>query len=167
MSRFVPLLAALAAMVVIAAPAPAQQARPGTAKRVQDVRPVAQYPDTLVDAPQYEAMLEKFGELYAAADFSAALVQAQKLEELVRTDFGASHPNYAVALVSVAHAHEARGRYAVSEGRYGEAEEDLKAALAMKEKVLNPTHAEIRTTLAQLALVYGRTGRQADLEAIV
>jgi hypothetical protein len=44
-----------------------------------------------------DAILRHFKELYAAGDYAAALVEAQKLEPMVKARFGVNHANYGIA----------------------------------------------------------------------
>jgi hypothetical protein len=46
--------------------------------------------------------LKRFRETYAAGNYPAALAEAEKFERGVKARFGATHPNYAVALDALA-----------------------------------------------------------------
>jgi tetratricopeptide (TPR) repeat protein len=101
---------------------------------------------------------KRFSELYAAGNYPAALIEAQKLEAQVKARFGTDHPNYVVALNTLASVYRAQGKYA-------EAEAHNKRALAIAEAKLGKDHAEVARTLNNLALVYGQQGKYAEAEA--
>ena len=58
---------------------------------------------------------KRFSELYAAGNYPAALIEAQKLEAQVKARFGTDHPNYVVALNTLASVYRAQGKYAEAE----------------------------------------------------
>ena len=104
------------------------------------------------------AMFKRFTEAYTAGDYAAALVEAQKLEAAVKTQFGINHTDYAAALSSLAGVYWAQGKYA-------EAEAHLKRALAIFEAKLGTDDPAVAETLKNLALVYWAQGKVAEAEA--
>jgi CHAT domain-containing protein/tetratricopeptide (TPR) repeat protein len=104
------------------------------------------------------AILRRFNELYAAGNYPAALVEAQKLEVGVKARFGLHHVNYAIALSDLALVYE-------SQGKYGEAEGFYKRALAIREGQLGSNHPDVAGTLGGLANVYWQEGKYAEAEA--
>src|SRR4051812_41798483 len=88
--------------IVGMAPAAAQQADlEGVLKRFGELYEAGNYPAALVEAPQVDdlnAMLRQLNELLAAGGYSAALIEAQKHEGGTKARFGANGPNYAMAL---------------------------------------------------------------------
>ena len=82
------------------------------------------------------ATLRRFNELYAAGNYPAALVEAQKLEAGVKARFGVNHANYGVALDNLARVYGQQGKYADAEGLY-------KRALAIREKALGADHPDV------------------------
>src|SRR5271166_2817259 len=87
-----------------------------------------------------DAMLRRFDELYAAGNYPAALVEAQKLEAVVKARFGVNHGNYGIALNNLAKVYKEQGKYADAEGLY-------KRALAIFEKTLGKDHPYVARTL--------------------
>jgi tetratricopeptide (TPR) repeat protein len=128
--------------------------------------PSSEYPTEIVGAPKLEPTFRRYSELYAKGDFAGALKEAQKLQADARVGFGTKHTNYVVAVVGLAHVHDAQGRLARAEGRYPAAEQSFKRALALKEEGLGGNHLEIAMTLLDLASVYTREGRQSEAESI-
>jgi hypothetical protein len=72
-----------------------------------------------------QAIYKRFQDYYQAG--TAAVVEAQKLEAVVKGRFGTSHRSYAVALNNLALVYW-------RQGKYSEAEELFKRALAIREK---------------------------------
>ena len=105
------------------------------------------------------AILKRFSELYAAGNYPAALVEAQKLEARVKARFGVNHANYGIALNNLAVVYETQGKYA-------EAERLFKRALAIREKALGARPPRCGQTLNNLAIVYHEQGKYADAEAL-
>ena len=64
------------------------------------------------------AIQKRFNELYAAGNYPAALVEAQKLEAGFKARFGVNHANYAIALASLADVYSVQGKYAEAEALY-------------------------------------------------
>src|SRR5688572_30803796 len=79
---------------------------------------------------------ERFSEFYGAGNYSAALIEAQKLKAGVKARFGTDHANYAAALNLLAIVYRAQGKYA-------EAEAHLKRALAIYEAKLGKDHPDV------------------------
>jgi CHAT domain-containing protein/Tfp pilus assembly protein PilF len=105
------------------------------------------------------AIQRRSSELLDAGNYPAALVEAQKLEAAVKARFGTDHPNYAVALNTLAIVYRAQGKYA-------EAEAHNKRALAIAETKLGKDHPEVATTLSNLALVYEAQGKYVEAQAL-
>ena len=105
------------------------------------------------------AILRQFNELYDAANYPAALVEAQKLEAGVKARFGVNHPNYDIALNNLALVYEAQGKYAEAEGLFSR-------ALAIKEKALGADHPDMAIALNHLALVYYDEAKYAAAEGL-
>jgi tetratricopeptide (TPR) repeat protein len=131
-------------------------------------RPAAssEYPTELVGAPKLEPTFRRYTELYAKGDFTGALREAQKLQAEARASFGSKHQNYVVAVIGLAHTHDAQGKLARAEGRYAAAEQSFKRALSLKEEGLGGNHIEVAITLLDLASVYVRDGKQSEAEGL-
>src|SRR5437588_12319585 len=71
------------------------------------------------------AVNKAFQDHYARGNYSAAQIDAQGLERLVKARFGANHPDYAVALNKLAIVFQAQGKHT-------EAEVLFKRALAIR-----------------------------------
>jgi CHAT domain-containing protein/tetratricopeptide (TPR) repeat protein len=103
------------------------------------------------------AISKRANELYAAGNYPAALVEAQKFEAGTKARFGTDHANYAIALNTLANVYHAQGRFA-------EAEAHFKRALAIREVKLGGDHVDVSQTLNNLAAVYRAQGRFAEAE---
>jgi tetratricopeptide (TPR) repeat protein len=75
------------------------------------------------------AIFKRFNELYAAGNYPAALVEAQKFEAVVKARFGVNHSNYGSALNNLALVYQAQGNYADAEALY-------RRTMAIKEHAL-------------------------------
>ena len=75
------------------------------------------------------AIIRQYNEYFAAGNYPAALIEAQKFEAAVKARFGTAHPNYANALNN-------RGEVYLLKHRYAEAVSDFSDALS-----INPDHA--------------------------
>jgi tetratricopeptide (TPR) repeat protein len=75
------------------------------------------------------AIFKRFNELYAAGNYPAALVEAQKFEAAVKARFGVNHSNYGSALNNLALVYQAQGNYADAEALY-------RRTMAIKEHAL-------------------------------
>ncbi len=134
LSRLGVLLGSISIMVIAMAPAAAQQG-------------------------DLDATFKRYNELYAAGNYAAALVEAQKFEVGVKGRFGVNHANYALALSSLARVYEAQGKYT-------DAEPLSKRSLAIREKALGSEHPDVATALNNLALLYQGQARYADAEPL-
>ncbi len=105
------------------------------------------------------AILRRFDQAYDAGDYAAALVQAQKWEAIVKARFGVNHSNYGSALNNLAKVY-------ATQGKYGEAEELFKGALAIKEKTKGERHPDVATSLNNLANVYDLQGKHGEAEGL-
>ena len=92
------------------------------------------------------AIQRRYHQSYAAGDYATALAEALKLEAGAKVRFGASDANYASALYNLAIAYDALGRYAQAEQHY-------KEALAIEEKVFGPGNRKIVRIINNLAIV--------------
>ena len=106
-----------------------------------------------------DAINKRFSDLYAAGNYAAALVEAKKVEALVKSRFGAAHANYGSALYNLALVYQ-------SQGKYADAEELYQRALAITEKAFGADHPDVVWPLNNLALVYVDQGKYADAEAL-
>jgi tetratricopeptide (TPR) repeat protein len=108
---------------------------------------------------ELSAMHKRFNELYAAGNYSASLVEAQKLEAFTKSRFGTNHLEYARAIHNLALlSHE--------QGNYGDAEELYKRAIAIKERTLGINNAEFSHTLGNLGTVYLDQSKYAEAEKL-
>ncbi len=102
-----------------------------------------------------DAILKRYNEFFDADNYPAALVEAEKWEAAVKARFGTNHVNYGAALNNVANVHHMQGKYA-------DAEELYRRALAIREKALGVGHLDVAQTLYNLALTYWKNGKHAD-----
>src|SRR5262245_20180615 len=105
-----------------------------------------------------QAIYKRFQEYYQAGNYAAAVVEAQKLEAVVKGRFGTSHTNYATALHNLALVYWRQGKYSDSEGLY-------KRVLAIRETALGANHPDVGWTLNDLGLVYRDQGKYVEAEA--
>jgi tetratricopeptide (TPR) repeat protein len=105
------------------------------------------------------AIIKRFNELRAAGNYPAALVEAQKVEALVKARFGVAHAKYGFALYNLAVVYREQGKYADAEGLY-------KRALAIYEKTRGADHPDVANILNNLAGVYWDQGKYADAEEL-
>jgi tetratricopeptide (TPR) repeat protein len=90
-----------------------------------------------------------FQDHYARGNYSAAQIDAQELERLVKARFGAGHANYAIALNKL-------GLVYLGQVKYREAAGVFERALAILEKALGASHPDVGPTLNNLGLAYLR-----------
>jgi hypothetical protein len=107
-----------------------------------------------------DAIYKRYNELYAAGNYAAALVEAQKFEAGVKARFGVNHAKYGSALNNLAMVYAAQGKYA-------DAEELYKRDLEISEKALGKDHRDVATTLNNLANVYKDQGKYAEAEGLL
>jgi CHAT domain-containing protein len=105
------------------------------------------------------AIYKRYGEVFAAGDYAAALIEAQKYEAAVKAQWGVNHTNYAAALGNIANVYFKQGRYAEAEGLH-------KRALAINEQArgAGPPYAAI--ALVNLATIYETQGKYAEAEGL-
>ncbi len=99
-----------------------------------------------------DAILKRFSALYNAGNYSAALVEAQKFEAVVKARSGVNHSNYGSALNNLALVYQAQGNYADAEALY-------RRTMAIKEHALGTGHPDVAMSLYNLANVYRLQGK--------
>jgi tetratricopeptide (TPR) repeat protein len=105
------------------------------------------------------AIYNRFLQFYAAGNYAAALIEAQKYEADVKARLGTNHRGYAGALYIVGNAYFAQGKY-------GEAEGLFKRALAIWEKGTGASHPDVSYPLLGLANVYYNQGKYGEAEGL-
>ena len=105
------------------------------------------------------AIQKRFNELYAAGNYPAALVEAQKLEAGFKARFGVNHVSYAIALASLADVYWRQGKYAEAEALY-------KRAVVIREKVLGKDHSDVADYLNNLGVILNDQGKYAEAEGL-
>jgi tetratricopeptide (TPR) repeat protein len=90
-----------------------------------------------------KAIDKTFQDHYAHGNYSAAQIEAQQLERLVKARFGADNPDYAVALNKLALVYW-------KQGKYSEAEALHKRALAIRKTALGANHPAVGQSLNNL-----------------
>jgi CHAT domain-containing protein/Tfp pilus assembly protein PilF len=116
-------------------------------------------PAEVVVTPDIFAIQQRYKKLRAAGNFPAALIEARKLEAATRSRYGTGHAAYGMALYHIGNAYE-------SVGRYHDAEEAFKRALAIFEKNLSPQDPSLAHALNDLAWTYHRQGRYDEAEGL-
>src|SRR5262245_30907458 len=106
-----------------------------------------------------QAIYKRFQEYYQAGNYAAALVEAQKLETVVKGRFGTSHTNYATALNNLPLVYWKQGKYSEAEGLY-------KRVLAIREKALGASHPDVGQTLHNLGLVHAAQRKYSEAEGL-
>jgi CHAT domain-containing protein/tetratricopeptide (TPR) repeat protein len=106
------------------------------------------------------AILRSSQDAFDRGNFTAALTEAQKLEQVVRAQFGVNHTYYGIALNNLATVYEAQGRAAEAEGLY-------LRALEIREKALGPRHLEVAIPLNNVAKLYSSLGRYGEAEELL
>lgn len=98
--------------------------------------------------------------LYDAAEFDQALSLAEKTVALLEQAGQADQPNYARALLNLAHV-------LYTKGNYSKAGQLAERSLAISEKSLEPDHPELGRALNLLMFIYRARGDQARAMASV
>jgi tetratricopeptide (TPR) repeat protein len=148
------MVGAVALLVLGAWPASAQTPPGGAAKP----RPAAAgSPAAAPKGDDLAAIHKRFQELYAARNYNAALVEAQKFEAAVKARLGTSHQNYGTALDESGDVYEAQGKRDEAEALY-------KQALTVYEKVRGVSQLNVANTLDNLGKVNQRQGKYAEAE---
>jgi tetratricopeptide (TPR) repeat protein len=114
---------------------------------------------TAAQRPDLDAFQKEFDKLYAAGEHYAALVEAQKLEAAIKSEFGNDRVGALPALRTLAIAYVKLGNYADAEGLF-------KRALAIDEKALGPTHPDVANRLTDLALLRRLQDHYAEAELL-
>jgi tetratricopeptide (TPR) repeat protein/CHAT domain-containing protein len=104
------------------------------------------------------AIYKRSQELYAARNYPAALVEAQKYEAAVKARLGTNSQNYGTAL------HMLGVRYA-AQGKLDEAEAFYKRALAVHESAPGVNQINIATLLNNLGNLYRSQAKYRDAES--
>src|SRR5271166_6450643 len=105
------------------------------------------------------AIFRRFSEFYDAGNYPAALIEAQRYEAAIKARFGVNHANYGTALNNLANVYEEQGKYA-------DAEETHKRALAIREKALGQNHSDVAQSLYNLARVSQGEGKYGEAERL-
>src|SRR5215204_4547937 len=87
---------------------------------------------------------------YDRGNLPAAQIEAEKLEQSVKAQFGVNHEHYAVALLTL-------GRVYYAQAKYGEAEHLYKRAVALAGKKKMASY--MAAALEHLALLYEIQGK--------
>ena len=106
-----------------------------------------------------QAIASREALLYAAGNYSAALVEAQKYEAAVKARFGTGDVRYAAAITMQA-------SIALQQGRLAAAEQLFKQALPLYQRIRGPDDAVVAATLGSLARTLASEGRLAEAEAL-
>jgi tetratricopeptide (TPR) repeat protein len=93
-----------------------------------------------------EAIKKGYQEYYAAGQYAEALVEAQKLEAAIKTQFGTDHASYAGALNGLARIYLAQRKYVAAELTY-------KRALTIQEKGPAVNQLDVARTFNNLSNV--------------
>jgi len=72
----------------------------------------------LAQEADINAIYKAFQDNYTRGNYPAAQIEALKLEQAVKVQFGTNHPSYAVALNALASVSWSQGKYAKAEGLY-------------------------------------------------
>lgn len=110
----------------------------------------AQQPDT-------RELEKRYGEFYAAKNYTAALEEAEKLAAAFKAQVGTDHINYAIGQRNVAAA-------LFQLRRFAEAEKLFAFALPAFEKKYGPTDKFVSSVLSSLATAYSEQNKWADAE---
>ena len=101
-------------------------------------------------------MIRRYEAAFAAGNYSAALVEAQKLEATVKARYGEANPNYGMPLSLLSNVYEALGNYA-------EAERLLNRVLGSHDRP-GSEDVNVAATLGNLARLYNVQGRYSDAD---
>ena len=109
----------------------------------------------------FQEYVERYGELFDAGNYDAALAEARRFEAAARAQHGSRHESYAGALYL-----EARALYVL--GKYPEAEKLYKTALRIFEKAVPNAYSmrDLARTLNGLGRVYEHEGRYAEAQSV-
>ena len=105
------------------------------------------------------AIYQRYGEVFAAGDYAAALIEAQKYEAAVKAQWGVNHINYAAAHGNIANVY-------FKQARYAEAEDHHKRALAIGEQAGGAGRLYVAISLFSLATVHDTQGKYAEAEVL-
>ena len=105
---------------------------------------------------QYQAIVD----LYVAGKYQDAEPRADDFLRSIESHFGKDTPSYAAAISVLARLYQAQGRYAV-------AEDYVKRALDIDERVLTADHPNIAGDLGALGQLYEAQGRLDEAEPLM
>jgi tetratricopeptide (TPR) repeat protein len=111
----------------------------------------------------FEGSHKRFEDLCAAADYKAALVEAQKTEATAKRA-GTNNISYVLALNDLGRAHQALGDYSKAASMFNQAVATLRQAVLQKH--ITPDDSRLRQIIANLATVYLLQGRLEDAEML-
>jgi CHAT domain-containing protein/tetratricopeptide (TPR) repeat protein len=112
-------------------------------------------------AQRAAAAVEKtYRALMSAGEYSAALIEAQKLEPMIRASHGAQSVNYVIALSYLAECYN-------NLDRYGEAEPMYQQAIAINDALQRPDRNLAVALRAELGSTYYSQGRMNEAETLL
>jgi CHAT domain-containing protein/tetratricopeptide (TPR) repeat protein len=111
----------------------------------------------------FEGSHKRFEDLYAAADYKAALAEAQRTEAAAKRA-GTNNIAYVLALNDLGRAHQALGQYGTAATMFNQAIATLRQAVLQKQ--IAPEDPRLRQIIANLATVYLLQGRHDDAEKL-
>lgn len=105
------------------------------------------------------AIQRRFHQFYEAGNYAAALKEAQNLEAGAKARLGTNNEHYSSTVYNLALAYAAVGKYA-------EAEQHYKKALAIDETLFGPGNRKLVRIINNLAIVNMRQGKHAEAEEL-
>jgi CHAT domain-containing protein/tetratricopeptide (TPR) repeat protein len=111
----------------------------------------------------FEGSHKRFEDLLKAADYKAALVEAQKTEAAAKSA-GTNNLSYVLALNDLARAHQALGDYSKAAAMFDQAVQTLRQAV--RQKHITPDDPRLRQIIANLATVDMLQGRHGEAEKL-
>jgi CHAT domain-containing protein/tetratricopeptide (TPR) repeat protein len=116
-------------------------------------------PPATAQQSDLSAILKRSQELLSARNLPAALLEAQKLEALMKARVGVNHANYALTLNNLATVYR-------EQGKYDEAERLYHRAFTIFEKASGRDHPNVAGTLNNLAIVHEAQGKYGEAEGL-
>jgi CHAT domain-containing protein/tetratricopeptide (TPR) repeat protein len=102
----------------------------------------------------------RFDKLFAARNYDAALIEAQRLEALVKERVGTAHSRYGAALNAIAGVYDKQGKYA-------KAVELFKRAIQIYQDFPRSNRLELIAILSNLGWVYSKQGNYTAAEEVL